>query len=87
MDSPLGNFLAANREEVFTRARKRVAARNPAAATELGFTLGLPAFFDQLRRDLQAAILERFSDHSNLTKNGEPPRFTLGRRARWRTPV
>ncbi len=62
----LRDFVAANRDEILARARRRVSVRSAPAATETELVRGLPKFLDQLRDALLHASSKSFSDHSEL---------------------
>lgn len=62
-------FLAANREEILERARRRVAARHAPIPTELELEDGLPVFMNQLGEALRLAELSGTVDHDSIKRS------------------
>ena len=68
--SMLYNFIATNRDEILTRARKRVASRSAPAPTAMELERGLPVFLDQLDDALRLKEQTGIVDHDSITESG-----------------
>lgn len=62
----LHEFLATNRDEILSRARKRLATRNAPVPTELELEAGLPVFLDQLGDALRLRERTEATNHDAI---------------------
>ncbi len=65
----LREFIATRRDEILSRARARVSARNAPVATEAELTRALPSFLDQLGEALRKADSHQAIDHAEITSS------------------
>ncbi|MDP9001393.1 MAG: HAMP domain-containing histidine kinase [Myxococcota bacterium] len=65
----LHDFVAANRDEILTRARFRVSERRVPVASEAELADGLPVFIEQLLEALRRSSSHETADHAQITKS------------------